>query len=380
MGDIVVGICYRPPHQEKQVDEALYRQVEAISDSEVLVFMVDLNHEEQIIRARPRPSVRPPRPPSPAPLPGGAEPRGAQAPPAARRSRGRWGIPARPPVLSPGPGAPLSAGRGGPAPAWRAAPGRSPAPRSPARRGSLRHRRRRCYCCRPGLSGRWVPRSAWARFSAGARRPPPSLSARLPPSPSFLPPLPPAPSPLPAFPRRVPPAPGARLPPCGSRCRGYPPPALRPAGRGGGEGRPLPFRGCRERGARRRSAPGSAAAAVTVCLCHVCAWAGGGAGPRRSQPADTPPSDRRPNRPTSSSSRRGGPPAQPGAPARYTCDRAEEGPGRRRDSEPVPREGAVRGEPAPRRVLGGTRPRPPAQRPSQPPHPGCGDRKKAKEI
>ena len=26
--DSVVGVCYRPPHQEEQVDEAFYRQLE----------------------------------------------------------------------------------------------------------------------------------------------------------------------------------------------------------------------------------------------------------------------------------------------------------------------------------------------------------------
>lgn len=114
-------------------------------------------------RRSPAPSVRPSRSPSPAPLPGG-EPRGAQAPPAARRTRGRRGIPARPPVLSPGPGAHSPRGEEAlPRPGGRqAAPGRSPARRSRARRGSLRRRRRR-YCCQPGLSGRWVPRSARAR-------------------------------------------------------------------------------------------------------------------------------------------------------------------------------------------------------------------------
>lgn len=62
---------------------------------------------------------------------------------------------------------------------------------------------------------------------ARAWRPPPTLSARLPPSPSFLPSSPPAPSPLSAFPRRLPPAPGARLPPAGVGAA-----AARPAGRG----------------------------------------------------------------------------------------------------------------------------------------------------
>lgn len=101
---------------------------------------------------------------SPAPLPGG-KPRGEQAPPAARRTRGRRGIPARPPGLSPRPDARSPRGEEAlPRPGGRrATPGRSPAPWSRAQRGSLRHRRGRCYCCRPSLSGRWVPRSARAR-------------------------------------------------------------------------------------------------------------------------------------------------------------------------------------------------------------------------
>ncbi|KAM9582021.1 uncharacterized protein ACIB01_001188 [Guaruba guarouba] len=152
--------------------------------------------------------------------------------------------------------------------------------------------------------------------------------------PSFLPCLPPLPRcqpfpagslrrPVPGCPLRVsvPRLPAAGAVPGGPR-RGWP---------------PLPFRGCRERDARRRSTPGSAAAAVTVCLCHVCAWAGGGAGPRRSQPADTPPSDRRrepnqrlpPARPARS-------PAQRGSPGRYTWAR---------DSERVPQEGTEREDP-----------------------------------
>jgi len=42
--DIVVGVCYRPPDQEDQVDEALYRQTGAASCSQALVFMGDFNH------------------------------------------------------------------------------------------------------------------------------------------------------------------------------------------------------------------------------------------------------------------------------------------------------------------------------------------------
>lgn len=38
-GDIVVGICYRLPDQEEQVDETLYRQPEVVSGSQALVFL-----------------------------------------------------------------------------------------------------------------------------------------------------------------------------------------------------------------------------------------------------------------------------------------------------------------------------------------------------
>ena len=39
MGDIVVDFCYRPPDQEEQVDEALYRQLEVAPCSQALVVM-----------------------------------------------------------------------------------------------------------------------------------------------------------------------------------------------------------------------------------------------------------------------------------------------------------------------------------------------------
>lgn len=104
-----------------------------------------------------RPSVRPARLPPPLSRRRTARrtgPAGGQEDPGATGDSG--------PASYPLPGAwcTPSAGRGGPAPAWRSAPGRSPAPRSRAPRGSLRHRRGRCYCCcRPGVSDRWVPRS-----------------------------------------------------------------------------------------------------------------------------------------------------------------------------------------------------------------------------
>ena len=45
-GDIIVGVCYRPPDQEDQADEALYRQIGAASCSQALVLMGDFNHPD----------------------------------------------------------------------------------------------------------------------------------------------------------------------------------------------------------------------------------------------------------------------------------------------------------------------------------------------
>jgi len=44
VGDIVVAACYRPPDQEERVDEAAYRQLEATSRSQTLVFMGNFSH------------------------------------------------------------------------------------------------------------------------------------------------------------------------------------------------------------------------------------------------------------------------------------------------------------------------------------------------
>jgi len=41
-----VGVWYRPPYQEDQVDEALYRQVGAASCSQGLVLMGDFSHTD----------------------------------------------------------------------------------------------------------------------------------------------------------------------------------------------------------------------------------------------------------------------------------------------------------------------------------------------
>ncbi|GAB0185700.1 hypothetical protein GRJ2_001035300 [Grus japonensis] len=43
-GDTIVVVCYRPPNQEDQADEALYRQVGAASHSQALVLIGDFKH------------------------------------------------------------------------------------------------------------------------------------------------------------------------------------------------------------------------------------------------------------------------------------------------------------------------------------------------
>ena len=45
-GDITVGVYYRPPDQEEEVDEAFYRQLQAASQSQALVLMGDFNHPD----------------------------------------------------------------------------------------------------------------------------------------------------------------------------------------------------------------------------------------------------------------------------------------------------------------------------------------------
>ncbi|GAB0208502.1 hypothetical protein GRJ2_003315900 [Grus japonensis] len=45
-GDIIVGVCYRPPDQGDRADEALYRQIGAASHSQALVLMGDFNHPD----------------------------------------------------------------------------------------------------------------------------------------------------------------------------------------------------------------------------------------------------------------------------------------------------------------------------------------------
>jgi len=43
-GDILVGVCYRPPGQEDQADEALSRQIGTASHSQALVLVGYFNH------------------------------------------------------------------------------------------------------------------------------------------------------------------------------------------------------------------------------------------------------------------------------------------------------------------------------------------------
>lgn len=40
-GDFAVCVCYRPPEQQEQMHEALYRQIEVTSHSQALVLMCD---------------------------------------------------------------------------------------------------------------------------------------------------------------------------------------------------------------------------------------------------------------------------------------------------------------------------------------------------
>ncbi|CAM5177685.1 unnamed protein product [Eretmochelys imbricata] len=45
-GDVVVGVCYRPPDQGDEVDEALFWQLAEVTRSHVLVLMGDFNHPD----------------------------------------------------------------------------------------------------------------------------------------------------------------------------------------------------------------------------------------------------------------------------------------------------------------------------------------------
>jgi len=46
MDDTVVGVYYRPPDQEEEVDEAFYRQLKVASQSQALVLMGDFIHPD----------------------------------------------------------------------------------------------------------------------------------------------------------------------------------------------------------------------------------------------------------------------------------------------------------------------------------------------
>jgi len=46
MGDTIVGVYYRPPDQEQEVDEAFYRQLKVASQSQALGLMGDFNHPD----------------------------------------------------------------------------------------------------------------------------------------------------------------------------------------------------------------------------------------------------------------------------------------------------------------------------------------------
>ena len=46
MGDVIVGVYYRPPDQEEEVHEAFYKQLKAASQSQGLVLMGDFNHPD----------------------------------------------------------------------------------------------------------------------------------------------------------------------------------------------------------------------------------------------------------------------------------------------------------------------------------------------
>ena len=46
MGDIIMSVCYQPPHQEVEADEAFYRQLEVASRSQASVLMGDFNHSD----------------------------------------------------------------------------------------------------------------------------------------------------------------------------------------------------------------------------------------------------------------------------------------------------------------------------------------------
>ena len=46
MGDVIVGVYYRPPDQEEEVSEAFYKELKAASQSQALVLLRDFNHPD----------------------------------------------------------------------------------------------------------------------------------------------------------------------------------------------------------------------------------------------------------------------------------------------------------------------------------------------
>lgn len=46
VGNLTMGIYYRPPDQEEKVDEALYKQLEVTSQFQLLVLKGDFNKPE----------------------------------------------------------------------------------------------------------------------------------------------------------------------------------------------------------------------------------------------------------------------------------------------------------------------------------------------
>ena len=50
-GDTTVGVCYRPPDQEKQADQALYKKIGAASFLQALVLM-DFNHPPYLLEGQ----------------------------------------------------------------------------------------------------------------------------------------------------------------------------------------------------------------------------------------------------------------------------------------------------------------------------------------
>lgn len=41
--DIIMGVCYRPPNQDEEVDKTLYRELGEVSDSLPIVLVEDFN-------------------------------------------------------------------------------------------------------------------------------------------------------------------------------------------------------------------------------------------------------------------------------------------------------------------------------------------------